>query len=454
MSWEQIDGYIAEGGLTGSAEVESQLQRIAANPGKAGEAYLMGLMNSCDLSHVCLAKAVLLMGMSPFITFGVGSETVPSAENFPVTRNLRGPWTAGTIGLLKDLSERRLTGHNARDAIHGEFALLDDLSRALLYRVLVKEMRIGIGPKGVNKHHKGLIPVFAQKGAKKTKEAFHKMDWPCFAEYKFDGWRGVIRTNGVTADSFSRNGLPMPNLDYRAENLRRLTAEAIRLGILEDRMWAWDGEAKADGHFNQTSSEARKAGKGSELTYHIFDLIPWEHMEGGTETIETRHARLDRIQLLINDLSIKEGVPSTLRTVDRFELDEEADAWELYEMAKALGHEGLILKRKRSFYIPGKNDDWVKVKPEETVDLLITGTLPGDKGSKYEGQIGAVTFVYQGKPGKAGSGLTDEDRRRDPSYFIGQVGEFLFHEVTPDGALREVRFAKLRTDKNPEDVDQ
>lgn len=453
MSWEQIDGYIAEGGLTGSAEVESQLQRIAANPGKAGEAYLMGLMNSCDLSHVCLAKAVLLMGMSPFITFGVGSETVPSAENFPVTRNLRGPWTAGTIGLLKDLSERRLTGHNARDAIHGEFALLDDLSRALLYRVLVKEMRIGIGPTGVNKHHKKLIPVFAQKGAKKTKEAFHKMSWPCWAEYKYDGWRSIIRVGKDGFTSFSRNGLPMPNMDYRAADLLMLTRQLIKDGILEDRVWAWDGEGKADGHFNQTSSEARKAGKGSELVFIYFDLIPWEHMEGGTETIETRHARLARVEAWLRDNPDWVGA-EMLRPAELFELEEPADAWELYEMAKALGHEGLILKRKRSFYIPGKNDDWVKVKPEETVDLLITGTLPGDKGSKYEGQIGAVTFVYQGKPGKAGSGLTDEDRRRDPSYFIGQVGEFLFHEVTPDGALREVRFAKLRTDKNPEDVDQ
>ena len=65
-------------------------------------------------------------------------------------------------------------------------------------------------------------------------------------------------------------------------------------------VWAWDGEGKALGHFNKTSSEARKTGKGEDLRFHIFDLVLWDHLAGGTEPIETRYARLDQVQAFIN----------------------------------------------------------------------------------------------------------------------------------------------------------
>lgn len=460
MSWDQVRGFIAEGGTSRSMVVEQWMQRIAANPGKAGESYLMQAMNDVDLGVCCLTKAVLLLAMSPFITYGVGAETVPTdidlgavnggADGQPASL---GPWSERTIQLLEDLSARKLTGHAARDAIIAEMQQLDVLSAQLLYRVLVKELRIGCGPKTVNKYHRGLVPVFELKGAKRTKEELHRVDWSngIWAEYKLDGFRCVVKTDGKTFETFSRNGLPMPNLDYRAADLMMLTRALIAEGILSAGWWAWDGEGKKDGHFNATSSEARKAGKGEDLRYHIFDLVPWGHMAGGTETIEVRHARLDQVQVVINNNSISDMAPAMLRTVERFHLDELADAWELYDQARELGHEGLILKKKGSLYIPGKNADWIKVKPEETLDLPIIGTYPATPGSKYDqaGMIGGILVDYQGKPQKIGSGLSDDQRRNPPTG----VAEVMFHEITPDGMLREPRLKAIRADKYPEDGD-
>lgn len=454
MSWEIVKGYLAEAGsLSGSADVEAWMQRIAANPGKAGESYLMQAMNDIDLRISCLTKAVLVLAMSPFITYGVGAETVPTLDTLP-NNDGGAHWDHHTIGLLEDLAARRLTGHNARDAIIGELRRLGENSASLLYRVLVKEMRIGCGPKTVNKYHKGLVPVFEHKGAKKTKEALHKVDWSngIWAEYKLDGFRCVVKTDGRSFETFSRNGLPMPNLEYRAADLMVLTRALIAEGILEEGWWAWDGEGKKDGHFNATSSEARKAGKGEDLVYHAFDLIPWEHMSGGTEPIETRYARLDRAFAYMAEVGEAHASYTPMLTqVVRFELDEEADAWELYRQARELGHEGLILKVKGSLYIPGKNNDWIKVKPEETLDLPIIGHYPAEPGSKYAqaGMIGGILVDYKGTAQKVGSGLTDDQRRNPP---VG-LAEILFHEVTPDGLLREPRFKKLRTDKHPEDHD-
>lgn len=454
MSWEQIDNYLkeaAECGSLRSKDVEAGFASVAGYSGKSAEAALRALMNNHDTGISALSKAVLLLAMSPFVTFGVGAETIPSYEY-----TIGGPgWDEKTVNLLKDLAARRLSGHNARDAIQRELSRRGEESASLLVRVLLKEMRIGCGPKTVNKFHKGLVPVFEHKGAKRTKEALHKVQWPCWAEYKLDGFRCVVKTDGKSFETFSRNGLPMPNLEYRAADLMMLTRALIADGILLPGWWAWDGEGKKDGHFNQTSSEARKAGKGEDLRFHIFDLIPWDHMAGGTERIETRHARLDQVQVFINATTAEHACYTPmLRTVERFELDEEADAWELYAQARELGHEGLILKQKGSLYIPGKTIDWVKVKPEETVDLVCTGTYQGERGSKLEGLIGGLEFDYKGVKVRAGSGLTDEDRAREPSYFIGSVFELLYHEETPDGSLREPRVKCKRTDKYPEDADK
>lgn len=460
MSWNQVRGFIEEAGSLRSMAVEQWMQRIAANPGKAGESYLMQAMNDVDLGVSCLTKAFLLLSMSPFITYGVGAETVPTeipagemGDGQHALESMR-EWNEKTLGLLEDLAARRLTGHAARDAIIAEMQQLDPHSAQLLYRVLVKEPRIGCGPKTANKYHKGLVPVFELKGAKKTKEALHKVDWSngIWAEYKLDGFRCVVKTDGKTFETFSRNGLPMPNLDYRAADLMVLTRALIREGLLAEGWWAWDGEGKKDGHFNATSSEARKAGKGEDLRYHIFDLVPWDHMSGGNEPIEVRHARLDQAQAYMNSVTAEyASYTPMLTTVARFELDEEADAWELYNQAREMGHEGLILKVKGSFYIPGKNNDWIKVKPEETLDLRIIGSYAAQPGSKYAeaDMIGGLIVDYQGKPQRVGSGLTDEQRRNPPTG----VAEVLFHEITPDGLLREPRLKAVRTDKYPEDAD-
>lgn len=458
MSLQIALNYLKESGTDKTSETMALLLNVGL--GKAGEAALQVVMDNADHQISGVAKACMLLAMSPFVTFGVGPETVPQPKDIPPTRNLRGPWGQGTVELLINLAGRSLTGHSARDAIYHEMTLLEPHSQDLLYRVLVKEMRIGAGPKTVNKFHKGLIPIFEHKGAKRTKEALHKVEWPAWAEYKLDGFRCVVKTNGSILsdpDTFSRNGLPMDNLVPRAVELHALTGYLIAEGVLEDRAWAWDGEGKKMGeHFNSTSSEARKAGKGADLTYNIFDLVPWEHMSGGTEPIEVRHARLDKVQEFLNRAAPWPQFPM-LRTVERFELDCVADAWELYDMARELGHEGLIIKQKGSFYTPGKTVEWVKVKPEETEDLTCTGTYMGEKGSKLESVLGGIIVDFKGVPVRVGN-LTKKQRQEwldDPTLVVGKVVEILYHETTPDGSLREPRISKkgVRHDKYPEDAD-
>lgn len=72
-----------------------------------------------------------------------------------------------------------------------------------------------------------------------------------------------------------------------------------------------------------------------------------------------------------------------------------ADILAQLQRATDLGHEGLVLRQ---------GDVWIKIKPEETHDVAITGFVEGR--GKHLGRLGYVTTAK----GDVGSGFTDTER--------------------------------------------
>jgi ATP-dependent DNA ligase len=65
------------------------------------------------------------------------------------------------------------------------------------------------------------------------------------------------------------------------------------------------------------------------------------------------------------------------------------------QRANDLGYEGLVLRQR---------DHWIKIKPEESHDVAITGYAEGN--GKQLGRLGFVTTAK----GAVGSGFTDTER--------------------------------------------
>lgn len=84
---------------------------------------------------------------------------------------------------------------------------------------------------------------------------------------------------------------------------------------------------------------------------------------------------------------------------------------DVYVQYVKAGGEGVMLKDPGSVYHPGKRraNTWYKLKKFDTIDVVITGSIPG-KG-KYTNLIGAITFVEptSGRTGKC-SGMSDSAR--------------------------------------------
>lgn len=113
------------------------------------------------------------------------------------------------------------------------------------------------------------------------------------------------------------------------------------------------------------------------------------------------------------------------------------DILALLHRANRFGHEGLVLRQ---------GDRWLKVKPEETHDVTITGFVEGR--GKHSGRLGYV----ETSRGDVGSGFTDTEREilwadAKAGLLVGQVIEVSCQEITSSGQFRHPSFVRIRPDK-------
>ncbi|BBZ99853.1 hypothetical protein [Bradyrhizobium diazoefficiens] len=114
-----------------------------------------------------------------------------------------------------------------------------------------------------------------------------------------------------------------------------------------------------------------------------------------------------------------------------------ADILAQLQRANDLRYEGLVLRQ---------GDDWVKIKPAETHDVVITGYAEGR--GKHRGRLGFVTTAK----GAVGAGFTYSEREilwaeAKAGTLVGQVIEVSCMQLTRDRNFRHPFFVRMRPDK-------
>jgi DNA ligase-1 len=161
--------------------------------------------------------------------------------------------------------------------------------------------------------------------------------------------------------------------------------------------------------------------------------------------------------------------------VERIITSSTQEAAHFLEEAVAAGHEGLMAKTLYGIYIPGKRDKtWLKIKPVETLDLVITAAEWGH--GRRKGWLSNYHLATRSGHviGKTFKGLTDNQfkemtatllslKTREDAYTVyvtpQVVVEVAFNEIQksskyPSGyALRFARIKRIRYDKQREDAD-
>jgi bifunctional non-homologous end joining protein LigD len=131
------------------------------------------------------------------------------------------------------------------------------------------------------------------------------------------------------------------------------------------------------------------------VSVRVFDILRFD----GKSLLE---ATYDDRRALLESLEIDDPFWEVPAAYD--------DGEEALDLSAAQGLEGVVAKRRRSRYLPGKrSSDWVKVKPVQTRDVVLCGWHPGE--GNRTGRIGSLycgAYDDNGRLvliGKVGSGL-------------------------------------------------
>ena len=286
-------------------------------------------------------------------------------------------------------------------------------------------------------------------------------------ETKFDGARVQVHYDGETAQLFSRN---LEDVTNSLPEVADFVEKSLDVPVI------LDGEVVAvdDGEplpFQEILRRFRRkhdvaaAREDVAVELQAFDCL---HVDGDDlldVALKRRHERLyECFGAAAVDLTVS-GDPDEIA--------------ELEAESLSAGHEGIMLKNPESAYTPGdRGQNWLKRKPDvETLDLVVTGAEWGEgRRANHFGTFLVAARTDEGyEPvGKVATGITDEELRAlherlephvrsesgtevdiEPTVVFEVGYEELQRSPTYASgyALRFPRFVGIREDKAPRDAD-
>ena len=228
----------------------------------------------------------------------------------------------------------------------------------------------------------------------KLVESLPSGDW--IYEIKFDGYRALALRGGSETRILSRNEKDLG---------RKFTEVRDSVSALDVQDAIIDGEIVALDEKGCSSFQLLQAFEmGQEkppVVFYAFDLLQLNGKDLRNLPIEERKAKLEEI--------LKKP-PRVVRYSESFEHDVE----ELVSLARELGLEGLVAKRRGSQYQAGRRSGvWLKFKLQLEQDFVIGGYTEPEGARKYFG--GLIVGVYEGKKlkfaGRVGTGFSEKHLR-------------------------------------------
>ena len=422
---------------------------------QALEASVLGSINA--QTFLGFAKATY----NPYVTFGV--KQIPDTVGITDAEN---PWQDFNE-LLVQLSQRRLTGHAARDAISNMSERFDSIEwNTFCAAVLRRDLRCGVSSTTINKICKKTdweIPVFGCQLATNS-EGRPEMKGTKRLEPKLDGVRMLMVVipgddGEVTTICYSRNGKVFENFTHIEEQVRNNWVKMVRKAATSNLSMGFvlDGEVIGNS-FQELMRQARRKTdvQAEDSVYNVFDIIPLDCFREGhwNAQLEKRINILENMRPVIDNMPSLELLPHIMVDLDTAAGRDQLERY-AQDNVKA-GFEGIMIKEMQAPYICKRSTDWMKWKPVITVDLEVIGVEEGT--GRNEGRLGALVCsgVDDGKEitVNVGSGFSDSDRDnywRDSNLIVGRTAEILCDVITQnqDGtySLRFPRFVRFRDDK-------
>ncbi len=253
--------------------------------------------------------------------------------------------------------------------------------------------------------------------AESVEDPFDSDDW--LFEIKWDGYRAIAFIENDKVRLVSRN---QNELTARYPELKDMPALIkAKTAILDGEVVALDADGRASFSLMQQRTGFRPGGRkavaNADVTvlYYAFDLLYLDGYDWRRVPLEERKKKLQSV--------LQSG--DALRYSDHYEAQGKA----LFEIARDKKLEGILAKRRSSFYEERRSREWLKIKIRHTTECVVGGyTEP--EGSRAH--FGSLVL-----------GLYDKEQRL---IHVGQVGSGFDQKL-----LAEIfkTLKKLETKANP-----
>jgi bifunctional non-homologous end joining protein LigD len=226
---------------------------------------------------------------------------------------------------------------------------------------------------------------------------FDSPDW--LFEIKWDGYRAVAFFEKGQVRLVSRN---QNDLTAQYPDLRGLPLFVrAKSAILDGEIVALDEHGRASFSLMQQRTGFRERGRRVtarpevQVLYYAFDLLYLDGCDLRRVSLEHRKAALADVLVSPSD---------TVRLSDHFV----GNGKGLFEVARSRGLEGILAKRRDSFYEPRRSREWLKLKIKHRIESVIGGYTEPEGSRPYFGSV--VLGLYDKKGnllhvGQAGSGF-------------------------------------------------
>jgi DNA ligase-1 len=366
---------------------------------------------------------------SPFKQYYVTSKNCKKRSDLIASLNNYGD---NIFGLLDDLNERVITGHNAIGAVNA-FVLDHITHEELIWNIIDRNLKTRSTSSMINKVIPNAIPTFdvalANTYNEKTKKKVNLSEDAWFLSRKLDGVRCLAFFDEVGEVTFtSRSGKPFETLNNLKEELEDLN---IRNSVMDGEICMMDDSGNED--FQSIIKEIKRKDHTIENPmYKIFDFISLDDFENKiSDNILSERQDILGLVLDKKDGTYYEMLEQHLITgVDMVE--------EKMNLAIKAGWEGLML-RKDDVYRGKRSNDILKVKKfhdaEYTVIELENGThrVIVDGREIEEIMLSNVVIEHRGNRVDVGSGFSHEERRKyfqNPNMILNKTITVSYFEET------------------------
>lgn len=371
-----------------------------------------------------LLQRVLEYTYNPFKRYGLSEKILDKA----IEEVLEGE-ESSFVNIFECLD--KLANSNINDKLRNDVAkFLHNREGKELYKCMIlKDLKIGLNVKSINKVFKDLIPEFnvmLAEGFFKQKEGFLN-NREFIITTKLDGIRCVIIKEKDNIKLYSRQGQLIEGLVEIKNELININGNFVLDGELLLRN---DNNLPSDELYRETVKVVRKDGIKKNVEFHAFDMIPVDSFKRGKEVVACS-IRKKTLHDFIKENSFEYIVEVPIL----YQGEDENKIMELLDIAKSNNQEGIMLNLSDAPYECKRSKGILKVKVMNTGDMRVLNVIEGTGVNK--GKLGSITvqFEHEGElhTCDCGSGFSKEERSLywdNPELILGKIVEIQYFEIS------------------------